>query len=59
MQSIDKRTYLIYEAHYYVIKEPKLILIKSGEFDPGGTVMVGFQRWSKIMGATDLKMTAK
>jgi len=59
MQSIDKRTYLIYEAHNYVIKEPKLILIKSGEFDPGGTVMVGFQRWSKILAATNLKMNEK
>lgn len=36
MQGIDKRKYLIYEAHNYVIKEPKLILIKSGEYDPGG-----------------------
>jgi hypothetical protein len=55
MQSIDKKTYLIYEAHNYVIKEPRLILMKSGEFDQGGTVMVGFQRWSKILDATNLK----
>jgi len=33
--------------------------MKSGEFDPGGTVIVGFQRWSKILVATNLKMTAK
>jgi hypothetical protein len=40
MRSIDKRRYLIYEAPNYVIKQPKLILIKSREFDPGGAVIV-------------------
>lgn len=40
MQRIDKRRYLIYEAPNYVIKQPKLILIKSSEFDPGGAVIV-------------------
>ena len=59
MQSNDKRTYLIYEAYNYVIKEPKLVLIKSGEFDPGGTLMFGFQLWSKILTATNLKMIEK
>jgi hypothetical protein len=49
MQSIDKSTYLIYEAKSYVIKEPKLILMKSGEFDPGGTVSIRFQRYNKIL----------
>jgi hypothetical protein len=52
-------TVLLPPGGYPIVVKYITMLVKSRKFDPGRTIMIGFQRWTKTLIAPDLKIIAK